>query len=168
MIVESLSLLTVTSHEFGAWPALLTLGTLARISDAKVSDSPLQAVARSPAGHSARITCDAPASIVRLAVAVVTPVKYLTLAELGCSVTAITSPDVRMIRHALVQDDVAELDRRITAILDEYAETDAERPGQPLLGGIFILHQLGPSPLPMTHSRQSVAPTPTLAKGNAS
>lgn len=42
----------------------------------------------------------------------------------------------------LSPDDVAELDRRITAILDEYAETDAERPGQPLLGGIFILHRL--------------------------
>lgn len=46
----------------------------------------------------------------------------------------------------LSQDDVAELDRRITAILDQYAETDHERTGQPLLSGLFILHRLaGPA-----------------------
>lgn len=49
----------------------------------------------------------------------------------------------------LSPDDVASLDRRITAILDEYAETDPERPGQPLLSGIFILHRPAePEPAP--------------------
>jgi hypothetical protein len=41
----------------------------------------------------------------------------------------------------LSPDDVAALDRRILAILDEYVETDHERRDQPALGGIFILHR---------------------------
>lgn len=42
----------------------------------------------------------------------------------------------------LSPEDVAELDRRILAILDEYVETDDQRLGQPVLGGIFVLHRL--------------------------
>jgi len=42
----------------------------------------------------------------------------------------------------LSHDDLAELDRRILAVLDEFVETDAERSGQPAHGGIFVLHRL--------------------------
>lgn len=42
----------------------------------------------------------------------------------------------------LSADDVAELDRRILAILDEYVETEDQRLDQPVLGGIVILHRL--------------------------
>lgn len=42
----------------------------------------------------------------------------------------------------LSPDDVAALDRRILAILDEYVETDDQRLNQPALGGIIILHRL--------------------------
>jgi hypothetical protein len=38
--------------------------------------------------------------------------------------------------------DVAALDHRILAILDEYVETDDQRLDQPALGGIIILHRL--------------------------
>jgi len=38
--------------------------------------------------------------------------------------------------------DVAAIDRRICAILDEYVQTDDQRPDQPLHGGIFVLHRL--------------------------
>ncbi len=42
----------------------------------------------------------------------------------------------------LSPDDVAALDHRILAILDEYVETDSQRLDQPALGGIIILHRL--------------------------
>lgn len=42
----------------------------------------------------------------------------------------------------LSPEDVAELDRRILAILDEYVETDEQRLDQPALGGIVVLHRL--------------------------
>jgi DNA-binding transcriptional ArsR family regulator len=42
----------------------------------------------------------------------------------------------------LSPDDVAELDRRILAILDEYIDTDEQRRDRPLLGGILLLHRL--------------------------
>jgi DNA-binding transcriptional ArsR family regulator len=38
--------------------------------------------------------------------------------------------------------DVAELDRRILTILDEYVDTDDQRLDQPMLNGIFLLHRL--------------------------
>jgi DNA-binding transcriptional ArsR family regulator len=38
--------------------------------------------------------------------------------------------------------DVAELDRRILAVLDEYVATDHQRLDQPALGGIVLLHRL--------------------------
>ncbi|MEC3974117.1 ArsR/SmtB family transcription factor [Amycolatopsis sp. H20-H5] len=44
--------------------------------------------------------------------------------------------------------DVAELDRRILTILDEYVETDDQRLGQPLLSGIFLLHEFKRDPAP--------------------
>lgn len=42
----------------------------------------------------------------------------------------------------LSPEDVATLDRRILAILDEYVETDDQRLDQPALGGIIVLHRL--------------------------
>ncbi|MET7400489.1 winged helix-turn-helix domain-containing protein [Dactylosporangium sp. NPDC005572] len=42
----------------------------------------------------------------------------------------------------LSAEELAELDRRILAILDEYVATDHERLDRPALGGIFLLHQL--------------------------
>jgi DNA-binding transcriptional ArsR family regulator len=42
----------------------------------------------------------------------------------------------------LSPDDVAELDRRIWQILDEYVATDPDRQDQPLLSGLFILHRM--------------------------
>lgn len=42
----------------------------------------------------------------------------------------------------LSREDVAELDRRICAVLDEYVETDDQRLDQPMHGGIFVLHRL--------------------------
>lgn len=41
----------------------------------------------------------------------------------------------------LSDDDVAELDRRIVAVLDEYVSTDHQRRDRPLYGGVFILHR---------------------------
>ena len=41
----------------------------------------------------------------------------------------------------LSPDDVAELDRRIVAVIDEYIETDSARADQPAHGGIFLLHR---------------------------
>lgn len=38
--------------------------------------------------------------------------------------------------------DVAELDRRIVALLDEYVTTDHERADRPAHGGIVVLHRL--------------------------
>jgi len=38
-------------------------------------------------------------------------------------------------------DDVAELDRRIWHILDEYVATDGDRQNEPLLSGLFVLHR---------------------------
>jgi DNA-binding transcriptional ArsR family regulator len=42
----------------------------------------------------------------------------------------------------LSPDEVAELDRRILAVLDEYVATDHERLDRPPVGGIFVLHHL--------------------------
>lgn len=42
----------------------------------------------------------------------------------------------------LSPEDVAELDRRILLVLDEYVETDDQRLDQPLLSGIFLLHRV--------------------------
>jgi DNA-binding transcriptional ArsR family regulator len=42
----------------------------------------------------------------------------------------------------LSPEDVATLDRRILAILDEYVETDDQRRDQPAHGGIIVLHRL--------------------------
>lgn len=42
----------------------------------------------------------------------------------------------------LSPEDIAELDRRICALLDEYIETDDQRRDQPAHGGIVILHRL--------------------------
>lgn len=42
----------------------------------------------------------------------------------------------------LSRDEIRELDRRIVAILDEYAASDHERLDRPALGGIFVVHQL--------------------------
>jgi DNA-binding transcriptional ArsR family regulator len=48
----------------------------------------------------------------------------------------------RFVLH-LNAEEVAELERRILTVLDEYIENDAERqPDRPALGGIFVLHQL--------------------------
>ncbi|MGN6428239.1 MAG: ArsR/SmtB family transcription factor [Leifsonia sp.] len=41
----------------------------------------------------------------------------------------------------LSPEDVAELDRRIVAVIDEYVETDTERAHLPSHGGIFLLHR---------------------------
>lgn len=41
----------------------------------------------------------------------------------------------------LSPEDVAELDRRIVAVIDEYVETDRERAHLPAHGGIFLLHR---------------------------
>lgn len=41
----------------------------------------------------------------------------------------------------LSPEDVAELDRRIVAVIDEYVETDAERRHLPAHGGLFLLHR---------------------------
>ncbi|WP_106177744.1 helix-turn-helix domain-containing protein [Prauserella shujinwangii] len=47
----------------------------------------------------------------------------------------------RFLLH-LSPEEVAELDRRILAVLDEYIETDDQRRDRPALGGMFVLHQL--------------------------
>lgn len=41
----------------------------------------------------------------------------------------------------LSAEDVAELDRRIVALLDEYVKTEDERAHLPVHGGIFLLHR---------------------------
>ncbi|MDR6970306.1 winged helix-turn-helix domain-containing protein [Leifsonia shinshuensis] len=41
----------------------------------------------------------------------------------------------------LSPEDVAELDRRIVAVLDEFIEHDAERAQHPAHGGIFLVHR---------------------------
>ncbi|KQR54842.1 ArsR family transcriptional regulator [Leifsonia sp. Leaf336] len=41
----------------------------------------------------------------------------------------------------LSPEDVAELDRRIVAVIDEYVETDDQRRHLPAHGGIFLLHR---------------------------
>ncbi|QFU89203.1 Helix-turn-helix domain protein [Amycolatopsis sp. YIM 10] len=47
----------------------------------------------------------------------------------------------------LSDDDIAELDRRILEVLDEYVANDDQRAGKPVLSGIFLLHSLsGPQP----------------------
>jgi DNA-binding transcriptional ArsR family regulator len=47
----------------------------------------------------------------------------------------------RFLLH-LSPEDVAELDRRILAVLDEYIETDDQRLDQPAHNGIVVLHRL--------------------------
>jgi DNA-binding transcriptional ArsR family regulator len=42
----------------------------------------------------------------------------------------------------LSPDELAELDRRILAVLDEYIASDDERLDRPALGGIFLMHRL--------------------------
>ncbi len=42
----------------------------------------------------------------------------------------------------LSADDVAELDRRICAVIDEYVVTEDQRQDQPVHGGIVVIHQL--------------------------
>jgi DNA-binding transcriptional ArsR family regulator len=42
----------------------------------------------------------------------------------------------------LSPEDVAALDRRILAVLDEYVETEDQRLEQPAHGGIIVLHRL--------------------------
>lgn len=42
----------------------------------------------------------------------------------------------------LSPNDIAELDRRICAIIDDYVQTDDQRADQPLHGGIVVLHRL--------------------------
>lgn len=42
----------------------------------------------------------------------------------------------------LSPEDVVELDRRISAVLDEYVATDDQRRDQPLHGGIVVVHRL--------------------------
>jgi DNA-binding transcriptional ArsR family regulator len=42
----------------------------------------------------------------------------------------------------LSAEDVAELDRRVIAILDEYVATDDQRLDRPVHGGMFLLHRL--------------------------
>lgn len=41
----------------------------------------------------------------------------------------------------LSPEDVAELDRRILAVIDEYVETDRERAHLPAHGGLFLMHR---------------------------
>lgn len=41
----------------------------------------------------------------------------------------------------LSPEDVAELDRRIVAVIDEFVETDADRAHLPVHGGMFVLHR---------------------------
>ena len=41
----------------------------------------------------------------------------------------------------LSEDDIAELDRRIVALLDEYVETESTRSAEPVYGGMFLLHR---------------------------
>jgi DNA-binding transcriptional ArsR family regulator len=41
----------------------------------------------------------------------------------------------------LSAEDVAELDRRLVAVIDEFVETDADRSHLPLHGGIFVVHR---------------------------
>jgi len=41
----------------------------------------------------------------------------------------------------LSEDDLAELDRRLVAVIDAFVETDAERAHLPLHGGIFLVHR---------------------------
>ena len=48
----------------------------------------------------------------------------------------------------LSPDDIAAIEQRVGAIIDEYVRTEDQRPGQPLHGGIFVLHQLAGQPPP--------------------
>jgi len=42
----------------------------------------------------------------------------------------------------LSADDIAELDRRLCAVIDEYVDTEDERQHLPVHGGIVVIHQL--------------------------
>lgn len=44
----------------------------------------------------------------------------------------------------LSEHELDELATRILAILDEYIDTDDQRQGQPVHGGVFVLHRLAP------------------------
>ncbi|PDP89607.1 transcriptional regulator [Glycomyces fuscus] len=46
----------------------------------------------------------------------------------------------RFVLH-LSDEEVAELDRRIVAVLDEYVATDAQRADRPAYAGAFLLHR---------------------------
>lgn len=59
------------------------------------------------------------------------------LAEAGLSSVATYA---RFSLH-LSPEGLAELDRRIVAVIDEYVETDAEREELPVYGGMFLLHR---------------------------
>jgi len=47
----------------------------------------------------------------------------------------------RFVLH-LSDEEIAELDRRILAVLDEYVATDHERRDRPAYGGAFLLHSI--------------------------
>lgn len=42
----------------------------------------------------------------------------------------------------LSREELAEFDRRILAVLDEYIETESQRLDRPALGGMFVMHKL--------------------------
>ncbi|WP_229795636.1 ArsR/SmtB family transcription factor [Saccharothrix coeruleofusca] len=42
----------------------------------------------------------------------------------------------------LSEEDLAELDRRIGAVLDEYADTEHQRLDRPVHGGILVIHRM--------------------------
>ena len=56
----------------------------------------------------------------------------------GCAAAATPSAPLHL---PLSDDDVAELDRRILAVLDEYVASDADRHDRPLHRGLFVLHR---------------------------
>lgn len=62
-------------------------------------------------------------------------------AELGEAGPQSIATQARFVLH-LSPAQVAELDRRLLAVLDEYVETDDERLDQPAHGGIVIVHRL--------------------------
>jgi DNA-binding transcriptional ArsR family regulator len=69
-------------------------------------------------------------------------------AELREAGPASVRTSARFMLH-LSEEEVRELDRRLLAVLDEYVQTDHQRPDRPALGGIVVLHQLAdPAPPP--------------------
>lgn len=47
----------------------------------------------------------------------------------------------------LSDEDVAELDRRILAVIDEYVASESDRAGRPLHRGLFVVHRHSGPPL---------------------